>query len=554
MKNDEQFKQLINKIESVDNILVTVSRNPSVDELTAALALSLALNQLKKRSVAVFSGQIPSVMHFLDPEKTFESNADSLRDFIISISKDKADRLRVLPEGNFVKVYITPYRTTITKDDLQFSEGDFNVQLVIAFGVTDRNDLDASIASHGRIFHNAVAATINLSRQADNLGSISLQDIESGCYSASCYRLIKGLDSGKHSLVNSAVATALLTGIVSATDQFRNNVTSPNIMTVSAELMTKGADPQLVSSELEGKSSERREIINDTPSDDISNNASLSFSREQMTPSAPENLKESTQETVKDNVESRGDKRYTLEGDNNTPEHLDNPIERRLWQDTMAVNQENSDDALKAAQAQLAAKSNSTLTPSQLKEPEVVRLAREEPAQSAMPANRTEVAQIVEPATPKPEPTILSVTPMSGQTNAPANDPRYSGPSVSTPPLNVPKVQMRDNGLPFNESNQISPIRPIFNNAPSTPNVQSTQPAPVATAPQAQLQTQPAVPAAATSTAGAPASQPLAASSLPMPPEPPAPANQSQFAGMPPVQDLQPVVKPDPAQFVIPGK
>ena len=144
MKNDEQFKQLINKIESVDNILVTVSRNPSVDELTAALALSLALNQLKKRSVAVFSGRIPSAMHFLDPEKTFESNADSLRDFIISISKDKADRLRVLPEGNFVKVYVTPYRTTITKDDLQFSEGDFNVQLVIAFGVTDRNDLDAS--------------------------------------------------------------------------------------------------------------------------------------------------------------------------------------------------------------------------------------------------------------------------------------------------------------------------------------------------------------------------------------------------------------------------
>ena len=554
MKNDEQFKQLINKIESVDNILVTVSRNPSVDELTAALALSLALNQLKKRSVAVFSGQIPSAMHFLDPEKTFESNADSLRDFIISISKDKADRLRVLPEGNFVKVYVTPYRTTITKDDLQFSEGDFNVQLVIAFGVTDRNDLDASIASHGRIFHNAVAATINLSRQADNLGSISLQDIESGCYSVSCYRLIKGLDNGKRNLVSSSVATALLTGIVSATDQFRNNVTSPNIMTVSAELMTKGADPQLVSSELEGKSSEQREIIDDKPSDDISNNASLSFSREQTLQPASDSSKESTQETIKDNTEFKGDKRYTLEGDNNAPEHLDNPIERRLWQDTMAVNQENSNDALKEAQAQLAAKPNSTLPPSQLKEPEVVRLAREEPARSVTPANQTEVARVAEPKAPKPEPTILSVTPMSGQTNAPANDPRYSGPSVSTPPLNVPKVQMQDNGLPFNEPNHVSPIRPIFNNAPSAPNVQSTQPAPAAAAPQAQPQTQPAMTVAATATAEAPASQPLVASSLPMPPEPPAPATQSQFAGMPPVQDLQPALKPDPAQFVIPGK
>ena len=158
MKETTQ-KQLINKIKSVNNILVTVSRDPSVDELASALALTLALNKLGKRSVAVFSGQIPRSIHFLNPEKTFEDNADSLRDFIISLSKDKADRLKVRPDGDFVKVYITPYRTKITPDDLRFDEGDFNIELIVAIGVSSRDELDASIASHGKIFHNAVTAT-----------------------------------------------------------------------------------------------------------------------------------------------------------------------------------------------------------------------------------------------------------------------------------------------------------------------------------------------------------------------------------------------------------
>ena len=141
MKDESPKAQLIQKIKAVNNILVTVSRNPSVDQLVSALALAMALNKLGKRSVAVFSGQIPAEIHFLDPEKVFESNADSLRDFIIRIRVDKADRMQVKPEGDFVKVYITPYRTTITPDDLRFEDGDFNIELIIAIGVASRDEL-----------------------------------------------------------------------------------------------------------------------------------------------------------------------------------------------------------------------------------------------------------------------------------------------------------------------------------------------------------------------------------------------------------------------------
>ena len=278
MKDESPKAQLIQKIKAVNNILVTVSRNPSVDQLVSALALAMALNKLGKRSVAVFSGQIPAEIHFLDPEKVFESNADSLRDFIISISVDKADRMQVKPEGDFVKVYITPYRTTITPDDLRFEDGDFNIELIIAIGVASRDELDASIASHGKIFHNAVTATMNLSKLNDALGTISWQDERLGCYSEMCYSLAVGLAGNDKSLIDSSVATAFLTGVVSATDQFRNSVTTPAIMSLSAELMAKGANQQLVTSELESaKEKQKDEAAEAEEKEDHS----ISFSRDQ---------------------------------------------------------------------------------------------------------------------------------------------------------------------------------------------------------------------------------------------------------------------------------
>ena len=248
MKTETPQVQLANKIKAVNNILLTVSKNPTVDQLASTLGLTIALTRLSKRSVAVFGGAIPPAIKFLEPEKTFESNADSLRDFIISLSKDKADRLRVRPDGDFVKVYITPYRTKITPADIKFEDGDFNIELVIALGASSRDEVDGSIASYGKIFHSATIATMNLGQHHDALGTISWQDTSASCYAQMCYNLIKQLD--EETMVDEQVATALLTGVVAATDQFRNGLTTPEVMTLSANLMSHGANQQLITSEL----------------------------------------------------------------------------------------------------------------------------------------------------------------------------------------------------------------------------------------------------------------------------------------------------------------
>ena len=94
MANTSAKQQIVQSIKDVTNILVTVSKDPSVDELSAALGLTIFLNALGKHATAVFSGKVPPAITFLEPDKTFEETADSLRDFIIALDKEKADHLR----------------------------------------------------------------------------------------------------------------------------------------------------------------------------------------------------------------------------------------------------------------------------------------------------------------------------------------------------------------------------------------------------------------------------------------------------------------------------
>ena len=290
-------KQLIEKVKKVTNILVTVARNPTVDQLTAALALTITLDKIKKRATAVFSGEIPPVMNFLEPEKTFEDNANSLRDFIILLDKDKADRLKMKTDGDVVKILVTPYRTKITSDDISFAEGDFNVELVIAIGVNKKGDLDEALSAHGRIFHDAIVTTLNISESKDSFGSINWKNTELSSYSELIVDLISDL-SEEGSMLDEQVSTALLTGIVATTDQFRNEKTTSAIMKLSSELMTHGANQQLIVSEIAA-------VHDEAPVDDSDNE--LNVETEEKVESEAE--AEATTETS----ETQGDDEKVLE-------------------------------------------------------------------------------------------------------------------------------------------------------------------------------------------------------------------------------------------------
>lgn len=245
-------QQVVEKIKESAKILVTVSDNPSVDALSAALALTMLLDKQEKYATAIFSGQTPPAIAFLEPEKTFDDTTDSLRDFIIALNKEKADHLRYKVEGDSVKIFITPYKTTIDQSDLEFSQGDYNVELVIALGVDNQDHLDSALENHGQILHDAAIVTISAGDQSSDLGGIDWHDAGASSLSEMVTGLAEALkEDKKKSLIDAPIATALLTGIVAETDRFSNEHTTSKVMTVSAALMSAGADQQLIANELQ---------------------------------------------------------------------------------------------------------------------------------------------------------------------------------------------------------------------------------------------------------------------------------------------------------------
>lgn len=244
---NDQKAQIVQKLQSANNILVTVHTDPTVDQLAAAIALTLLLNKMNKHATAVFSGKIPPAIQFLQPEETIEKNTDSLRDFIVALDKGKADKLKYKVEDEVVKIFITPYKSSITEKDLIFSQGDFNVDVVVALGVHEQQDLDEAITAHGRILHDATVITINNTADGE-LGSINWRDESASGVSEMVTNV--AADLGEN-LLDSQIATALLTGVVAETDHFSNARTTPQTMTISATLLGAGANQQLVANQLD---------------------------------------------------------------------------------------------------------------------------------------------------------------------------------------------------------------------------------------------------------------------------------------------------------------
>ena len=236
--------EVVKKIAEAQNVLVALSSDPSVDEMAAAIGLSLFLDKLGKRATAIYSGSTPNALEFLKPEETFETTADTLQDFVIALNKDKADHLRYKLDGDYVKIYITPYKTRIDEEDLEFSYGDYNVDLVLALDVSNGIDLDAALREHGRIMHDAVIVNITTGNPG-KFGEIEWSDKSASSVSEMIAKLLYSINS--KAKIDKEEATAFLTGIVAATNRFSNAKTTPSTMQVASRLMQSGANQQLIS-------------------------------------------------------------------------------------------------------------------------------------------------------------------------------------------------------------------------------------------------------------------------------------------------------------------
>lgn len=236
------------QLKNAGSVLVTTNNSPSTDEISATIGLTHLLLAMKKHATAVVSSSVPNSLKFLGTDEYLETSTDRMRDFVLSFDKEKADKFRYKLVDDQVKIFITPYKTVITKDDFNFTQGDFNIDAIVVIGATSRDELDSEILKHGRILHDAEILTINAGKdQNPSIGSISWVDPEATSVSEMLVSISEALGSD---LLSKDSAQAFLTGIIDSTEMFSSSVTNPKVMTMAAQLMAAGADQHQIIEQL----------------------------------------------------------------------------------------------------------------------------------------------------------------------------------------------------------------------------------------------------------------------------------------------------------------
>ena len=235
MSAKSPWADILDRIQAAKNIIITVGKEPTFDDLTSLFSLGSTLKQLDKQIVAVYAGDIPQKIQFLSIDKNIEKSVDGLRDLVVSADKQKVAKVRTKVEGDDLKIFISPKGDGVSELDLNYDLGDLKTDLILVLGAKTPNDLNSSIGE-----------------EVDPSKVIYLGGANYSGSSELVADMILGMKDVK---IDKQIANALLAGIVLATDQFGNAKTVPETLQVASELLRKGADQQLIIKELKVENS-----------------------------------------------------------------------------------------------------------------------------------------------------------------------------------------------------------------------------------------------------------------------------------------------------------
>lgn len=254
MQNELTPKQQASElIKQAHNILIITGREPNNDQLSAAIATQRVINKLQKQASVVVTDSLPKSAELFDTQ-FISKQLEGVRDFIVSIDMKSVvvDKLKYNVEGERLDVTITPLNGNFKSNNVSFSQGPLKFDLIISLGVPQIAKLDRIVEQNPTIFDGLHLINIDYHRINENFGSVNYIDQNA---SSVCEMLVSLFESIAQGSVDESIATALYTGITSATHNFTIPGTTAKAMTVAAQMLAAGAKHQDVVRVMQSKSS-----------------------------------------------------------------------------------------------------------------------------------------------------------------------------------------------------------------------------------------------------------------------------------------------------------
>lgn len=235
-------QQTVELIKQANHILLVTGKNPNNDQLSAMVALELILKRAGKQVSAIVTSELPKVSKILDTH-TISRDLTGIRDFVVRLDTTnvEVDKLRYEVNDNNIEIIVSPFSGNFTSQDASFDYGAYKFDLVIVLGVSQIARIDSILEQNPTIFDGLHLVNIDCHRSNEQYGSVNFVDASA---SSVCEMLVGIIESVAQGMIDYHVATALLAGIMGATQGFTNQNTSAKSLTIAAQMMSGGAKQQ----------------------------------------------------------------------------------------------------------------------------------------------------------------------------------------------------------------------------------------------------------------------------------------------------------------------
>ncbi|MFA6082490.1 MAG: DHH family phosphoesterase [Patescibacteria group bacterium] len=240
-------QQIVELAKGANNILIVTHDRPDGDGLGSALGLKLALTKLNKSVTIAAANPEHQLHHFLPGITEIQSQISAHKDLIISIDTEQTPVKKVMYQkspDNQLNIIVTPDQNiTIDASRLTFSTGQYAWDLIIALDCADIERIGDVYTQNPDMFFDVPVVNIDHHPGNDHWGRVNLVDMTATSTSEILVSVIESLGR-EQNLLDEDTATCLLCGIISDTNSFQNNNTTPKSFTVAAQLIAAGARQQ----------------------------------------------------------------------------------------------------------------------------------------------------------------------------------------------------------------------------------------------------------------------------------------------------------------------
>jgi len=235
------IQKLKDAISKSENIGVVVGKEPTLDQMAAALSLYLFLKDIRKNvTIAAPEDPIVEISSLVGIDKVQHVLGGESGDLVVSFpyqEEGEIEKVSYTIENGYLNIIVKAGEKGLSFDekDVKFNKGSGQVDLLFVIGTSDLSEIEDVIGSE-KIRDTKI---INIDNNENNQGFGDIVIVSSKYSSVSEQIGDLGLTLGFHA--DRDTAQNILNGIISATKNFQNPNTSPLAFEIVGEMMKIGA-------------------------------------------------------------------------------------------------------------------------------------------------------------------------------------------------------------------------------------------------------------------------------------------------------------------------